>query len=194
MFGWLFGHKKDHPDIPGFYLDKAQTIWFPLVCDANLYAAGVDAMRQILVKWINEDRATSADTGQDISGTVSFLLNGVDLKFLPYSEQCVHLLEVMSTNTINRSGMRLLDAITLIYTVVPTEVVETFKGKFFYGMLMGLPKEMDDLKFPTDEDWVELYRLVPWAPFLILIQEILNDEQYSKPQMKPEATEVNLAN
>lgn len=42
-------------------------------------------------------------------------------------------------------------------------------------MIYGLPREIDDTPLPTKEMWVELLRAAPYAPFLLLLQEVLTD-------------------
>ena len=156
------------------YLDQNGTSFFSLECDPALYAQGLNSIRTILANWIKEDRAIAADTALSIEGTVSYLLNNIDVKMLPHAIYLDNLLQIIADDEINRGGSRLLDAIVLIHTVVPTEVIETFKGKFLYGMLYGL-SNIDD-KFPTKDMWVYALAIVPWIPFIVIIQEIMSLE------------------
>lgn len=172
----LFFSKKPAPEIKdttdAIYLTKDGKSFYELICDPLLYAQGLKSIRTILVNWIAEDRAIAADTAIDIKGTVSYLLNTLDVKMIPHAIYLEQLINIITDNEVNRGGSRLLDAITLIYTVVPTEVIECFKGKFLYGMLYGLSNINHDL--PTKEQWVHALAVIPWIPFIIIIQEILS--------------------
>lgn len=181
----LFFSKKPTPEIKDttgtIYLTKDGSSFYELSCDPVLYAQGLKSIRTILVNWIAEDRAIAADTAIDIKGTVSYLLNTLDIKMIPHAIYLEQLINIITDNEVNRGGSRLLDAITLIYTVVPTEVIECFKGKFLYGMLYGLSNINHDL--PTKEQWIYALAVIPWIPFIIIIQEIL-----STAQLEPNAT------
>ena len=172
----LFFSKKPATEIKdttdAIYLTKDGKSFYELICDPLLYAQGLKSIRTILVNWIAEDRAIAADTAIDIKGTVSYLLNTLDVKMIPHAIYLEQLINIITDNEVNRGGSRLLDAITLIYTVVPTEVIECFKGKFLYGMLYGLSNINHDL--PTKEQWVHALAVIPWIPFIIIIQEILS--------------------
>jgi hypothetical protein len=181
----LFFSRKPTPEIQdttdAIYLTKDGKSFYELSCDPVLYAQGLKSIRTILVNWIAEDRAIAADTAIDIKGTVSYLLNTLDVKMIPHAIYLEQLINIITDNEVNRGGSRLLDAITLIYTVVPTEVIECFKGKFLYGMLYGLSNINHDL--PTKEQWIYALAVIPWIPFIIIIQEIL-----STAQLEPNAT------
>ena len=96
---------------------------------------------------------------------------------VPHAVYLDNLLQIIADDEISHGGSRLLDAIVLIHTVVPTEVIETFKGKFLYGMLYGLSNAEN--KLPTKEMWVYALAVVPWIPFIIIIQEIMSLESMS---------------
>ena len=181
----LFFSKKPAPEIKdttdAIYLTKDGKSFYELICDPVLYAQGLKSIRTILVNWIAEDRAIANSTAIDIKGTVSYLLNTLDLKMVAHDIYLEQLINIITDNEVNRGGSRLLDAIALIYTVVPTEVIECFKGKFLYGMLYGLSNINHDL--PTKEQWVHALAVIPWIPFIIIIQEIL-----STAQLEPNAT------
>lgn len=174
----LFFSKKPKPEIKDttgtIYLTKDGKSFYELSCDPVLYAQGLKSIRTILVNWIAEDRAIAADTAIDIKGTVSYLLNTLDVKMIPHAIYLEQLINIITDNEVNRGGSRLLDTITLIYTVVPTEVIQCFKGKFLYGMLYGLSDVNSVL--PTKEQWVHALAVIPWIPFIIIIQEILSTE------------------
>lgn len=174
----LFFSKKPKPEIKDttgtIYLTKDGKSFYELSCDPLLYAQGLKSIRTILVNWIAEDRAIAADTAIDIKGTVSYLLNTLDVKMIPHAIYLEQLINIITDNEVNRGGSRLLDTITLIYTVVPTEVIQCFKGKFLYGMLYGLSDVNSVL--PTKEQWVHALAVIPWIPFIIIIQEILSTE------------------
>jgi hypothetical protein len=163
---------EDTADV--IYLDQDGDSFFSLECDPMLYAQGLNSIRTILANWIKEDRAIAADTAIGVEGTVSYLLNNIDVKMLPHAIYLDNLLKIITDTEINHGGSRLLDAIVLIHTVVPTEVIETFKGKFLYGMLYGLSNVEN--KLPTKDMWVYALATVPWIPFIVIIQEIISLE------------------
>lgn len=166
---------RDTSDV--IYLDQNGSTFFNLECDPMLYAQGLASIRTILANWIREDRLIAAETALSVEGTVSYLLNNVDLKMVPHAVYLDNLLQIIADDEISHGGSRLLDAIVLIHTVVPTEVIETFKGKFLYGMLYGLSNTEN--KLPTKEMWVYALAVVPWIPFIIIIQEIMSLESMS---------------
>lgn len=176
----LFFSKKPIPELEikdttdSIYLTKDGKSFYELSCDPVLYAQGLMSIRTILTNWIAEDRAIAADTAIDPKGTVSYLLNMLDLKMVAHTIYLEQLINSISDNEVNRGGSRLLDTIALIYTVVPTEVIECFKGKFLHGMLYGLSNTNNVL--PTKEQWVHALAVIPWIPFIIIIQEILSTE------------------
>lgn len=174
----FFSKKKPEPEIQdttdAIYLTKDGKSFYELSCDPVLYAQGLQSIRTILVNWIAEDRAIAADTAIDTKGTVSYLLNTLDLKMVAHAIYLEQLINIITDNEVNRGGSRLLDTITLIYTVVPTDVIQCFKGKFLYGMLYGLSDVNSVL--PTKEQWIHALAVIPWIPFIIIIQEILSTE------------------
>ncbi len=163
-------------DTEYIYLSEDGSVNFPLTYENDaLYASCLNDIRTIFIKWIAGDQQLAAETGQRVEGTVSYLLGTLDLKFLPAPQQTERLLDIVHSDSVTRSGSRFFDAITLIYATIPTPVIECFKGKFLYGMIYGLPREIDDTPLPTKEMWVELLRAAPYAPFLLLLQEVLTD-------------------
>lgn len=156
------------------YLTNDGSSFYELSCDPLLYTQGLMNIRTILANWIAEDRAIAADTAIDTKGTVSYLLNMLDVKMVPHAIYLEQLINIIKDNEVNRGGSRLLDAIALIHTVVPTDVIQCFKGKFLYGMLYGLSDVNSVL--PTKEQWVHALAVIPWIPFIIIIQEILSTE------------------
>lgn len=174
----LFFSKKPTPEIKDttdkIYLTKDGKSFYELICDPVLYAQGLMSIRTILANWIAEDRAIAASTAIDNKGTVSYLLNTLDVKMVPHAIYLEQLINIIQDNEVNRGGSRLLDAIALIHTVVPTEVIQCFKGKFLYGMVYGLSDVNSIL--PTKEQWVHALAVIPWIPFIIIIQEILSTE------------------
>lgn len=174
----FFSKKKPEHEIQdttdAIYLTKDGKSFYELSCDPVLYAQGLQSIRTILVNWIAEDRAIAADTAIDTKGTVSYLLNTLDLKMVAHAIYLEQLINIITDNEVNRGGSRLLDTITLIHTVVPTDVIQCFKGKFLYGMLYGLSDVNSVL--PTKEQWVHALAIIPWIPFIVIIQEILSTE------------------
>lgn len=163
---------KDTTDI--IYLSEDGSSFYELTCDPLLYAQGLMSIRTILSNWITEDRFIASSTAIDPQGTVSYLLNTLDIKMIPHAIYLEQLINIIQDNDINRGGSRLLDAIVLIHTVVPTEVIQCFKGKFLYGMLYGLSDVNQVL--PNKSQWVYALAVVPWIPFISIIQEIMSLE------------------
>lgn len=163
---------NDTTDI--IYLSEDGSSFYELTCDPVLYAQGLISIRTILANWIAEDRAVATSTALAPQGTVSYLLNNLDIKMVPHAIYLEQLINIIRDNEVNRSGSRLLDAIALIHTVVPTEVIQCFKGKFLYGMLYGLSDI--DQTLPTKEQWVHALAVLPWIPFILIIQEIVSVE------------------
>ena len=163
---------KDTTDI--IYLSEDGSSFYELTCDPLLYAQGLISIRTILSNWITEDRFIASSTAIDPQGTVSYLLNTLDIKMIPHAIYLEQLINIIQDNDINRGGSRLLDAIVLIHTVVPTEVIQCFKGKFLYGMLYGLSDVNQVL--PNKSQWVYALAVVPWIPFISIIQEIMSLE------------------
>lgn len=156
------------------YLNREGTSFFELDCNPFLYAQGLSSIRTILANWIKEDRAIAKSTALSDEGTVSYLLNTIDVKMIPHAIYLEQLLNIIKDNSITHGGSRLLDTITLIHTVVPTEVIRCFKGRFLYGVLYGV-SNVDGI-LPTKEMWINALKVVPWIPFIVLIQEILSLE------------------
>jgi hypothetical protein len=156
------------------YLNDEGTKFYPLVCADNyLYAQGLNDIRTLIREWVALDRSTTLETGQNVAGTVSILLNTVDLKLLPNTLQINRVLEILSSDAINNSGSRFLDTIAFIHAVIPTEILETYKGKFLYGMLYGLPEVLsDDIPRATKKDWLYCLSILPYAPFIPFVQEV----------------------
>ena len=163
---------NDTTDI--IYLSEDGASFYELTCDPLLYAQGLVSIRTILSNWIAEDRAVATSTALSPQGTVSYLLNNLDIKMVPHAIYLEQLINIIRDNEVNRSGSRLLDAIALIHTVVPTEVIQCFKGKFLYGMLYGLSDI--DQTLPNKEQWVHALAVLPWIPFILIIQEIMSVE------------------
>lgn len=163
---------NDTTDI--IYLSEDGSSFYELTCDPLLYAQGLMSIRTILSNWITEDRFIASSTAIDPQGTVSYLLNTLDIKMIPHAIYLEQLINIIQDNDINRGGSRLLDAIVLIHTVVPTEVIQCFKGKFLYGMLYGLSDVNRVL--PNKSQWVYALAVVPWIPFISIIQEIISLE------------------
>lgn len=170
-----FSHKPDDPNY--IYLDAKHTKALPLVCDPVVYSAGVASMREILGKWVILDRDSTENTGQNPDGAVSWLLAAINVKQLPAPSHFIRLRDILAVDNINSSGSRLWDALALIYTVVPTEVVNTYVGKFLYAMTTCIPPlDPNKQKRYTLEQWVEAVELMPIIPFILLIQEICTDD------------------
>ena len=159
--------------LTGIQLDE--NLWYPIISENNEeYINGIEKMKDILSKWIMQDIKLATDIGKPADTTMAYALRNIDLKFLPYPSHLFILIDTLSNTEYNRSGGRFFDAITVIYTEVPTEVIRTFIGKFLYAMIYGLPNEIDKQQLPSKEDWVTAMAQAPWCPFVHLVQSILD--------------------
>ena len=159
------------------YGDEFGLIRYRLLCDPEIYAKGLEKVSEHLRKWIVQDIIQTTNNNQAIETTLLFQIKDIDLKVLPYPIQKDTLLKCMTDTEINFSGSRLLDTFTRINIEVPTEVLETIKGKFLYGMIYGLPKSLGDIVYPKRQDWLNLIAEMPWCPFLVFIQDLFDSDE-----------------
>ena len=152
-------------------------VMYPVVIENNeVYEKGLETMKNLIARWILQDLKLITDVGRPIESSLSYSLRNIDVKFLPFPSYWDILLQTMKDTDFSHSGSRFFDTIANIYIEVPTEVIRTFIGKFLYGMIYGLPKTINDQPIPTKEDWTNLLAQVPWAPFLQLVQTVLDGE------------------
>ena len=174
---WPF--TKEEPitedSMDGIILDENYTL--PIIMDNEEYRKGLETMKGILANWIRQD-FTSLSMIRQSPATDSLVhaFRNIDLKFLPYPLMREQLENALEDTNISFSGSRFFDAIVLIHSQVPTEVIETFKGKFLHGMLYGLPREINGNPLPSKQNWISLLAKHPWVPFIQLIQAIFEDE------------------
>lgn len=150
---------------------------FRLVCDPELYAKGLDTIRGLLREWMIQDIVQTTSNGQKLETSLLYQIKDIDLKVLPYPVQKEVLLKCMEDTPMDYSGSRLLDTFVRINIEVPTEVLETVKGKFLYGMVYGLPKQIGEVVYPTKQDWLNLLSEVVWCPYLIFIQQLFDSDE-----------------
>ena len=158
------------------YGDERGLVRYRLVCDPDIYAKGLEKIFEHLRTWIIQDITQTTNNNQPIETTLIYQIKDIDLKVLPYPIQKETLINCMKDTEINFSGARLLDTFVRINIEVPTEVLETVKGKFLYGMIYGLPKELGDIVYPKRQDWLNLITEMPWAPFLVFLQELFDSD------------------
>lgn len=180
----MFFFKKPQPiaDTSDYiFLTDDGSCFYPLTCDPELYAKGLDLIRENIRKWMLQDHATCLTTGTPIENTIAYQIQQLDLKRLPEPNGILALSNILSDTEFSRSGGRLMDTVVRIYTFVPQEVLNAFSGKFLYGMLYALPPSINDVPLPTKSEWLELLQSWPWVPLLLIIQELYdNDEVYSR--------------
>lgn len=186
MFGWFKKKEKEPEEVPDtseeIYLDASGSCFYPLTCDPFIYSQSLDSIRQLLLRWIKQDRSDVDGMSIKFEGTISYLLFNFDLKLLPYDVYLSQLLTIVHDTDLNKSGNRLMDTIALINTIIPQEALDCFKGKFLYSMLYGLPPALtDDNLRPTKAMWIRALDTVPWAPFILLIQELMMMEAVGEP-------------
>lgn len=150
---------------------------FRLVCDPELYAKGLDTIRGLLREWMIQDIVQTTSNGQKLETSLLYQIKDIDLKVLPYPVQKEVLLKCMEDTPMDYSGSRLLDTFVRINIEVPTEVLETVKGKFLYGMVYGLSKQIGEVVYPTKQDWLNLLAEVAWCPYLIFIQQLFDSDE-----------------
>lgn len=176
---WPF--KKEQPLIDtteAIQLDAG--IFLPLTCDFELYQAGMKEASAVIESWINSELDSNAALAERIQSSIVFELRKFDLKYLPYPVQINALENVLMDTELSNSGSRFFDMIVELYTRVPTEVLETYRGKFLYAMLYGLPKLINDKQLPNKEHWTTLLSVHPWVPFIKLIQDIFETKYAPK--------------
>lgn len=183
---WPFKTKLEPlPDsvVTGIVLDDG--VMYPILAENNdEYEKGLEKMKELLTRWIVQDIKLVTEVGRSVDSSLSYSLRNIDIKFLPFPAYWDILLQSVKDTEFNRSGSRFFDTIASIYVEVPTEVIRTFIGKFLYGMIYGLPNYVNDQQLPTKEDWTNLLAQVPWAPFLQLVQTIL-DSQFDEATSNP---------
>ena len=159
--------------LTGIHLSSGCT--YPVLSDNNEeYAKGIEKMKDILGNWITQDIKLVTEVGKEPDTSMAYAIRNIDLKYLPYPTHLNILLDTLTNDEYNRSAGRFFDAITAIYTEVPTEVIRTFIGKFLLAMLYGLPRTIDKNELPSKEDWIEAMTIAPWAPFVHIVQTILD--------------------
>lgn len=159
------------------YGDPDGLVKFRLVCDPELYAKGLDTIRTLLREWMVQDIVQTTTNGQTLESSLLYQIKDVDLKVLPFPIQKETLMRCMEDTPMNFSGSRLLDTFVRINVEVPTEVLETVKGKFLYGMVYGLPRSVGDLVYPVKQDWINLISEMVWAPYLLFIQQLFDSDE-----------------
>lgn len=178
----MFWNKKKiiGDTVEKIYLNEEGTRYYPLQCDHELYAKGLEIVKRHLQSWMVQDITIAGNTNQAIDTTLLYQLKEIDVKFLPYAEQQNILTACLRDNEISFSGSRLMDTFLRINVEVPIEVLETIKGKFLYGMVYGLPETISDVPIPKKEQWINTMRLFPWCHFLMFIQEIYDTDDIIK--------------
>lgn len=154
------------------YLDETGTRFYPLMCDNTLYKESLEIIREQLRTWIVQDLSYTTSLNEVVERSLVYQLVNIDVKFLPYPTYTEMLKLCLQDTDISHSGSRLMDTIVRIGTLVPTEVLETIKGKFLYSMLYTIPREVNGQPMPNKVAWVETLSLYPWIPLMLFIQEL----------------------
>lgn len=174
---WPFKKESQIVDsvLTGIMLEDG--VMYPIMAENNEeYENGLETMKNLIARWILQDIKLVTEIGRPLESSLSYSLRNIDVKFLPFPSYWDILLQSMKDTEFNRSGSRFFDTIANIYIEVPTEVIRTFIGKFLYGMIYGLPRYINDQPVPTKDDWVNFLAQVPWAPFLQLVQTVLDGQ------------------
>ena len=152
----------------------------PLICDFDLYQSGLKEATAVIDSWIAQELNNNNALAERIQSSIIFELRKFDLKYLPYPVQISSLENVLLDTELSNAGSRFFDMIVELYTKVPTEVLETYKGKFLHAMLYGLPRNINDRPLPDKEAWTILLSKHPWVPFIKLIQDIFETKYMPK--------------
>lgn len=170
----------DNTDV--IYLDDTGKFLLPLKCDNDLYEKGIEKIKSILKAWILQDIIfTNMENGNKVDNSLVFQLKDIDTKFIPYDLQKNTLLSCLEDSATNFAGLRFFDTIVRISLEVPTEVLETLKGKFLYAMVYTIPKSINRNTVPTKQQWVSTLIELPWVTYLPFIQELYErDEEVGK--------------
>ena len=154
----------------------SEDVILPLDCDSAEYENGLTTIRSILRRWIQQELDIAANTNNTLEGTLAYQLHEINLKMAPFASCREAINRILQDTDISKSGGRFFDVISLIYTTVPTRVLETYRGKFLYGMLYGLPRVINDDVLPSKEDWISLLTEHPWIPLLQIEQELFDTD------------------
>lgn len=163
-------------------IQLTDTYSLPVICDAELYDKGIATATKVIKSWINRELTNNKNLGEGFKNSILYQIMKTDIKFLAFPIQIDALEYSLSDNEISSSGTRFFDMIVELYTKVPTEVIEAYRGKFLMAMLYALPETINDTQRPTKEHWVSLLAKHPWIPFIKLIQEIIDAEDIVKLQ------------
>ncbi len=172
---WPFKKKVELVDsTEGIML--SEDVILPLDCDSAEYENGLTTIRSILRRWIQQELDIAANTNNTLEGTLAYQLHEINLKMATFASCREAINRILQDTDISKSGGRFFDVISLIYTTVPTRVLETYRGKFLYGMLYGLPRVINDDVLPSKEDWISLLTEHPWIPLLQIEQELFDTD------------------
>jgi hypothetical protein len=162
------------------FIALADGFALPLICDFALYQSGLKEASTVIESWINQELDNNTALSERIQSSIVFELRKFDLKYLPYPVQINSLESVLMDTELSNAGSRFFDMIVELYTKVPTEVLETYRGKFLHAMLYGLPRNINDKPLPNKEAWTILLSTHPWVPFIKLIQDIFETKYAPK--------------
>lgn len=178
---WPFS-KKEIPDTTMSGVQLTDSYALPVICDTELYNKGIDIASSVIKTWIARELSNNKNIGEGFKNSILYQIMKTDIKFLAFPIQIESLEYSLTDTEISSSGTRFFDMIVELYTKVPTEVIETYRGKFIMAMLYALPETINDTQRPSKEHWVSLLSKHPWIPFIKLIQEIIESEDIIKLQ------------
>lgn len=180
----MFFSKPVFPPFSVIALDKKGKEFWPLVCSPGglegeqLIEQSILKIKTQLSLWMLSDLFYVINTDRGIEHTLSNRIYQMPLSFLPTDEQVSFLYRLLQDNQISASGTRFLDACRVATSLIPPEVFMCIRGRFLFSMTEGLSVQHPAQgSYPTKEDWVEVLKTIPWAPYLQYVQELYDTDQ-----------------
>ena len=173
---WPFKTPVEGDTTERIYLDDTGLRYLPLQGDNEAAEKAITKIQDILRKWMMQDLTTTTENNQSAESSLLYQLKEIDLKFLPFPVQLSTLQKCMEDTALNHSGSRLMDAIVQISIEIPLEIAELIRGRFLYGQLFAIPRQINGVNLPTKNDWLNCLSEVPWAPYLQFIQQLFDED------------------
>lgn len=160
------------------FLTEDGSINYPLEEeDPVRYKESIEKIFDLLRMWMSQDIAFASSRGLQVSDTLVYQLAMLDLKLLAYPTYLSMLDNIMDDTSSNeKSGSRLMDTIVRICVQVPMSDQRVITGKFLYGNLYGIPREINGMELPSKSHWAATLLKYPWVVYLPFLQELYDDD------------------
>lgn len=189
---WPFT-KQIPQDTAGFIIGKEEGVFYPLVCDHQLFTDCVEKIKDLIRIWMVQDIALASQRGGKVEDTLVYRLMNIDIKFLPYPEFLHNLLAACKEVDEGGPGSRLMDAFVRIGMQIPIEVQRTIIGRFIYAHTYCLGADVNENHLPTKDEWLDLLSQYPWVVYLPFLQELYDqDDIISKVTRQQQAINQQL--